>query len=836
MSERLQTNDGLTVPSFATIRYLRTRIRNALLVAVGLIAGVVHLLLLSLPILTKPVLAATLESISKSQVVVSVQQDNSVSDPVFSEILVRLLIDELGKHPSIDVRRASKAEREKLTTVPRGAVEDVDKLSPDALGSLDFSSVDYVLFGHLASVQDSLILTVTFVFRQDDDSRPVVKQSREPIKANAIALIEYAKPVADAFLEFFQSMRTPSFTPTPLALAVSCSSASMPVDAAAAGGAELRSALLELERAAEDVVVGHPWTRFASPLDTGTVGDYSACEKWDRSGANLGATLKAIDADGLLQLSLASAEQDPDQMTLSVSMQFVDNHRVELPALTGSTSDLGTLNASLRRALSRLFDAAASTEKHVIEAQPHPEREGEVDRQRMLAEMSVAPDYVDFASIDDWRIAIPLRGIAVSALRDLPLVLWDLEKFSALRPDIAVARVLAARLLAVGDKVAALDELELALQIEPDNYAAHALRGWLLRSLGEFADALEALERARALPENHRQPNDIPNVWDVPNKTWLNNEIASLHLDLGNFAAARATFEWVLNRPPPGNDVERKILDRAYAHTGFLMDSSGESKEAIELLREGRTKLEIDSPDSLLIKVLAGLLYEYAKTRHLEGDTALAVGLMNEAAALRVNPFASYSSGLLLMMQADACVASMTWETFDEHLSKAENSFSDAFTIATSGDHVDRLLVQEILASKMEVTIARKGYASAMGEYDEFVAKFGEGRPEEPYRYILRYLDAVALTLSADKSPGMADTVAKAQNEFLFLIREVKERKTLRMGNFSWSFVLLRQSVAKYHDLNGEDLKSFDRLTNEAQSVLAVGENESTQADRKCDV
>ena len=184
--------------------------------------------------------------------------------------------------------------------------------------------------------------------------------------------------------------------------------------------------------------------------------------------------------------------------------------------------------------------------------------------------------------------------------------------------ELAMAYARRARETSVDAWYAKSEEtLKKSFAIKPDNFEGLKVRTWLLLGRHEFAKALESATRL-----NQRTPDDIT----------VYGYLADANVELGNYAAAVAAAQWMLNLRP-GNVAG---LTRA----AYLREMHGDLPGGIELM-----KMAYDATPYQQSEDRAWLLTQLSHLYLLSGDLPNAE--KHAGGALGVFPNYHYALGAL---------------------------------------------------------------------------------------------------------------------------------------------------------------------------------------------
>lgn len=148
-------------------------------------------------------------------------------------------------------------------------------------------------------------------------------------------------------------------------------------------------------------------------------------------------------------------------------------------------------------------------------------------------------------AIDDANQAIAKKGASA-------------ERYAAL----ALAQARRARETANGDFYAKAEEaIAQALKLEPDSFEALKMKAWVLLGKHEFAEALQLAKKL-----NERVPDDVT-VYGL---------LTDAHVELGNYAEAERTAQWMLN-------IGRSSIP-ALLRAAYLRELFGDLEGALELM------------------------------------------------------------------------------------------------------------------------------------------------------------------------------------------------------------------------------------------------------------
>ena len=171
------------------------------------------------------------------------------------------------------------------------------------------------------------------------------------------------------------------------------------------------------------------------------------------------------------------------------------------------------------------------------------------------------------------------RGVAAWERDDYAAALHDFRAVLEEHPDFPDVRNKAGLCLAMmGELEEALEELDEALRVAPGYAEAHLNRAIVLNSLGRFAEAGEAFERAGEL--DRRNSGRI--LSDVGNRIAVTHaKLGDLYMMAERHQEAASQFEQALDVRPRFLDIRTKLAE-ALIELGHLDRARRELEEILE--------------------------------------------------------------------------------------------------------------------------------------------------------------------------------------------------------------------------------------------------------------
>ncbi len=249
-----------------------------------------------------------------------------------------------------------------------------------------------------------------------------------------------------------------------------------------------------------------------------------------------------------------------------------------------------------------------------------------------------------------------------------------------------------------------LDSLKVSELLAPGNLGARRVRAWLYLGLHRFEDALST-----ALLAHREYPDDL----------WTLGVLVDAYVELGNYAAAEESCQWMLDMRP-GNTAG---LTRA----AYLRELFGDVEGALELMNEAITRTPTNETEDR-----AWILAHMAHLNRLAGRRESALACVD--LALEDFPDYHYALDQLGRIRADQGEHRSAAEAFERRYAVARHP-ENLFDVATALDAADDDRAPALFIAFEQAALAEKeGLDNANDALVTYWLDYAEGRAADALR------------------------------------------------------------------------------------------------------